>query len=210
MKEYRVKVTVRNNLLLSAIEDAGFVGWGQIAAFARHIGVSVSTLQQLVAMKIPPINESGEFCQIAKDVMEGLGAAPLDLWTDAQLTARLNKNTGEFYADEKALHAMIEQRDESLTLPDPADVVNEKQVSIVVQSVLQTLTPRESETLLRRMNDETMEEIGKSFDVQRERVRQIEVKALRKMRHPSRRERLRDVLTDSQYTKAFGEGRNEP
>jgi RNA polymerase primary sigma factor len=69
----------------------------------------------------------------------------------------------------------------------------------VTKEVLDTLTPREAKVLRMRfgieMNtDHTLEEVGKQFDVTRERIRQIEAKALRKLRHPSRSERLRSFL----------------
>ena len=65
--------------------------------------------------------------------------------------------------------------------------------------ILETLTPREAKVLRMRfgieMNtDHTLEEVGKQFDVTRERIRQIEAKALRKLRHPSRSEKLRSFL----------------
>ncbi len=65
--------------------------------------------------------------------------------------------------------------------------------------MLDTLTEREQKVLRLRfgMNDgraRTLEEVGKEFDVTRERIRQIEAKALRKLRHPSRSRKLRDYL----------------
>jgi RNA polymerase primary sigma factor len=68
-----------------------------------------------------------------------------------------------------------------------------------VQSVLNSLTPRESRILSLRFGLEdgrrhTLEEVGLEFRVTRERIRQIEAKALRKLRHPSRSKRLRDYL----------------
>jgi len=68
-----------------------------------------------------------------------------------------------------------------------------------VQGVLSGLTPREAKVLRMRfgidMNtDHTLEEVGKQFDVTRERIRQIEAKALRKLRHPTRSEQLRSFL----------------
>ena len=71
------------------------------------------------------------------------------------------------------------------------------------KDVLDSLTPREAKVLRMRfgieMNtDHTLEEVGKQFDVTRERIRQIEAKALRKLRHPSRSEKLKSFLeTDS-------------
>ena len=68
-----------------------------------------------------------------------------------------------------------------------------------LDEVLDTLTEREQKVLRLRfgMNDgraRTLEEVGKEFDVTRERIRQIEAKALRKLRHPSRSRKLRDFL----------------
>ena len=67
------------------------------------------------------------------------------------------------------------------------------------QNVLATLTPREAKVLRMRfgieMNtDHTLEDVGKQFDVTRERIRQIEAKSLRKLRHPSRSESLRSFI----------------
>ena len=67
--------------------------------------------------------------------------------------------------------------------------------------MLAGLTPREAKVLRMRfgidMNtDHTLEEVGKQFDVTRERIRQIEAKALRKLRHPSRSDRLRSFLLE--------------
>ena len=69
--------------------------------------------------------------------------------------------------------------------------------------ILGTLTQREAKVLRMRfgigMNtDHTLEEVGKQFDVTRERIRQIEAKALRKLRHPSRSEHLRSFLEPNQ------------
>ena len=68
-------------------------------------------------------------------------------------------------------------------------------------SVLSQLTPREAKVLRMRFGidlstDHTLEEVGKQFDVTRERIRQIEAKALRKLRHPSRSEQLRSFLME--------------
>jgi RNA polymerase primary sigma factor len=81
----------------------------------------------------------------------------------------------------------------------PSDAAAYASLRHVTKDVLDTLTPREAKVLRMRfgieMNtDHTLEEVGKQFDVTRERIRQIEAKALRKLRHPSRSERLRSFL----------------
>jgi RNA polymerase primary sigma factor len=81
----------------------------------------------------------------------------------------------------------------------PVDHAVNASLRDVCKDVLDTLTPREAKVLRMRfgieMNtDHTLEEVGKQFDVTRERIRQIEAKALRKLRHPSRSEKLRSFL----------------
>jgi RNA polymerase primary sigma factor len=81
----------------------------------------------------------------------------------------------------------------------PAAAADHEGLKEVTHDILASLTPREAKVLRMRfgieMNtDHTLEEVGKQFDVTRERIRQIEAKALRKLRHPSRSERLRSFL----------------
>jgi RNA polymerase primary sigma factor len=81
----------------------------------------------------------------------------------------------------------------------PGDAAVYASLRDVTKEILDTLTPREAKVLRMRfgieMNtDHTLEEVGKQFDVTRERIRQIEAKALRKLRHPSRSEKLRSFL----------------
>jgi len=83
----------------------------------------------------------------------------------------------------------------------PDDSATQEGLKETTRNVLSGLTPRESKVLRMRfgieMNtDHTLEEVGKQFDVTRERIRQIEAKALRKLRHPSRSEQLKSFLKD--------------
>ena len=78
----------------------------------------------------------------------------------------------------------------------PSDTVATNDLKERVREVLKTLTPREEKVLKMRFgidvaSEHTLEEVGKDFSVTRERIRQIEVKALRKLRHPSRSKKLR-------------------
>ena len=83
--------------------------------------------------------------------------------------------------------------------PAPADAASQTLLKEQLGDVLSTLTPREEKVLRLRFGLEdgrprTLEEVGKEFDVTRERIRQIEAKALRKLRHPSRSKKLKDFL----------------
>ncbi len=88
---------------------------------------------------------------------------------------------------------------EDATIESPVDSAAFEGLGEATREILASLTPREAKVLRMRfgidMNtDHTLEEVGKQFDVTRERIRQIEAKALRKLRHPSRSEQLRSFL----------------
>ncbi|MDG4549985.1 MAG: RNA polymerase sigma factor RpoD [Candidatus Contendobacter sp.] len=88
---------------------------------------------------------------------------------------------------------------EDLSVLSPVDAATVEGLREATREVLATLTPREAKVLRMRFGidmptDHTLEEVGKQFDVTRERIRQIEAKALRKLRHPNRSEQLRSFL----------------
>ncbi len=96
-----------------------------------------------------------------------------------------DSHLGDFIPDDEALA--------------PADAASHMLLKEQLRDVLATLTPREEKVLALRFGLEdgrprTLEEVGKEFDVTRERIRQIEAKALRKLRHPSRSKKLKDFL----------------
>ena len=95
-------------------------------------------------------------------------------------------NLGNFIPDDEA--------------PSPSEQAADTLLREHIEEVMQTLTPREAKVLKLRFGLEdgrmrTLEEVGKEFDVTRERIRQIEAKALRKLRHPSRSNKLKDFMS---------------
>jgi RNA polymerase primary sigma factor len=111
----------------------------------------------------------------------------------AQLPISLESPIGE--EEDSHLSDFIEDRN---ALP-PVDAASKQLLKEQIDDVLSSLTPRERRVLRLRFGLEdgrsrTLEEVGKEFSVTRERIRQIEAKALRKLRHPSRSRRLRDYL----------------
>jgi RNA polymerase primary sigma factor len=96
-----------------------------------------------------------------------------------------DSHLGDFIEDKNAIN--------------PADAVIDHNLSEQTRKVLATLTPREEKVLRMRFgigerSDHTLEEVGQDFDVTRERIRQIEAKALRKLRHPSRSKQLKSFI----------------
>ena len=200
MNEYNVKVTVRNNLILQAIKDFGHTNLNN---FAKATGVSITGLYSLVNLMEPPIGVKGEFIKTAKDLMEVLGACPSELWTDEQLTLRLDSNRTERVMSKEGLQITLQSNARSLIgLDYPEQEIVEQEMTRIVADKLDSLTPRESEILRMRFGFDggighTLEEVGDKFKVTRERIRMIEAKALRKLRHPSRSDDLQQFLTEN-------------
>jgi RNA polymerase sigma factor (sigma-70 family) len=98
-------------------------------------------------------------------------------------------------SDDASIKDLIENENES----SPADIVAGSNLKERVREILKTLTPREEKVLKMRFgidvaSEHTLEEVGKDFGVTRERIRQIEVKALKKLRHPIRSNVLQSFL----------------
>ena len=122
-----------------------------------------------------PIDEVREIMRVAQE--------PVSLETP--IGEEEDSHLGDFIEDSDA--------------PAPADAASHTLLKEQLEDVLSTLTPREKKVLELRFGLEdgrnrTLEEVGKEFNVTRERIRQIEAKALRKLRHPSRSKRLKDFL----------------
>ncbi len=127
------------------------------------------------------------------DVMELPPSKVREIVKVAQLPVSLEAPIGE--EEDSHLGDFIEDRN---ALP-PVDAASKQLLKEQIEEVLQALTPREQRVLRLRFGLEdgrsrTLEEVGQEFNVTRERIRQIEAKALRKLRHPSRSRKLKDYL----------------
>jgi RNA polymerase sigma factor (sigma-70 family) len=184
---------------LNAIENAGYKS---VADFCRAAGLPKTSLTEIIAMRRPPINQSGEFSEHAKALMDELCVAPTDLWTSEQLTLKLKRNSAQRDVSSEGMRAALgmhaEELLELMKPDDPDEAVLKHETVSVVEKQLESITPREA--LVLRMHfgigceEHTLDEIGEKFDVTRERIRQIEAKALRKLKHPSRADELRQLL----------------
>jgi RNA polymerase sigma factor (sigma-70 family) len=195
---YLVKISIRNNLIIKAIHRAGY---RNVSQFCEQNGMGKTQLTALISLKTPPLTQDGEFRETAKALMEHLCALPTDLWTTEQLTMELRRNTSTKEVDLNAMVAALGMNtEEALHLIEGSSPDNElenKETIEVVNEMLETLTPREERVLRMRFgigcNEHTLEEAGRVLDVTKERIRQIEAKAMRKMQHPSRMVELWNV-----------------
>ena len=141
----------------------------KLIALHRLDGVSAAEIMEMAPEKVR------EIMKIAQE--------PVSLETP--IGEEVDSHLGDFIPDDDALA--------------PAEAAAFTMLKEQLISVLDTLTPREEKVLRLRFGlDEgrtrTVEEVGKEFNVTRERIRQIEAKALRKLRHPSRSKKLKDYL----------------
>ena len=134
----------------------------------------------------PTANEIGKELEIpAEKVGEIVKVSQLPVSLESPMGEEEDSHLGDFIEDRNAL--------------PPADAASRQLLKEQIDSVLSSLSPREQRVLQLRFGLEdgrsrTLEEVGKEFSVTRERIRQIEAKALRKLRHPSRSRRLKDYL----------------
>ena len=134
----------------------------------------------------PSAEEIAEELDMSPDkVREILRLAQEPVSLETPIGEEEDSHLGDFIPDDEAL--------------SPADAASISLLKEQLAEVLKTLTPREEKVLSLRFGLEdghprTLEEVGKEFNVTRERIRQIEAKALRKLRHPSRSKKLRDFL----------------
>lgn len=150
----------------------------------KLIRVSRQLLQELG--RDPTLEEIGEKMDLSVDrVREILKIAQEPVSLETPIGEEEDSHLGDFIEDHDA--------------PAPADAASFTLLKEQLEEVLDTLTPREKRVLRLRFGLDdgrarTLEEVGQSFGVTRERIRQIEAKALRKLRHPSRSRKLRDFL----------------
>ena len=134
----------------------------------------------------PTPEEISEYLDMSVDkVREILRVSQDPVSLETPIGEEEDSHLGDFIPDDDALA--------------PADAASMSLLKEQLDEVLQTLTPREAKVLKLRFgledgNPKTLEEVGKEFEVTRERIRQIEAKALRKLRHPSRSKKLKDFL----------------
>jgi RNA polymerase primary sigma factor len=134
----------------------------------------------------PTSKEIGRKMELpAEKIREIVKVAQLPVSLEAPIGEEEDSHLGDFIEDRNAM--------------PPVDTASKQLLKEQINEVLGELTPREKRVLVLRFGLEdgrsrTLEEVGQEFNVTRERIRQIEAKALRKLRHPSRSRRLKDYL----------------
>ena len=182
-----------------------YATWWIRQAITRAIADQARTIRIPVHM-VETINK---LIRVSRQLLQELGREP----TPEEIAAEMNmpvdrvREILKISQEPVSLETPIGEEEDSHLgdfIPDddalaPADAASMSLLKEQLADVLKTLTPREEKVLSLRFgledgNPKTLEEVGKEFNVTRERIRQIEAKALRKLRHPSRSKKLKDFL----------------
>lgn len=182
-----------------------YATWWIRQAITRSIADQARTIRIPVHM-IETINKLN---RISRQILQETGreATPEELAEKMDLSEDKIRKVLKIAKEPISMDTPVGDDDESRlgdfiqddNMESPIDCATSEGLKEATLEILETLTPREAKVLRMRfgieMNtDHTLEEVGKQFDVTRERIRQIEAKALRKLRHPSRSEKLRSFI----------------
>lgn len=182
-----------------------YATWWIRQAITRAIADQARTIRIPVHM-VETINK---LVRVQRQLVQDLGRDPLpeEIATEMNLDVERVREIQKIAQEPVSLETPIGEEEDSHLgdfIPDdeilsPQDAATFTLLKEQLNSVLETLTEREKKVLTLRFGLDdgrarTLEEVGKEFDVTRERIRQIEAKALRKLRHPSRSKKLKDYL----------------
>lgn len=183
-----------------------YATWWIRQAITRAIADQARTIRIPVHM-VETINK---LIKTSRHLLQTLGREPTPEEIAAELEMPVEKVRDILKVSQEpiSLETPVGEEDESNLgnfipdddAPSPSEQAADTLLREHIEEVMQTLTPREAKVLKLRFGLEdgrmrTLEEVGKEFDVTRERIRQIEAKALRKLRHPSRSKRLKDYMS---------------
>ena len=182
-----------------------YATWWIRQSITRAIADQARTIRIPVHM-VETINKTG---RVSRMLLQKLGREPSPAEIAAEMGIPVEKvvEIQKIAQDPVSLETPIgEEEDSHLSdfleddkAPSPSDRAEAKMLKEELLKVLDTLTPRENEVIRKRygLDDsrpKTLEEVGREFNVTRERIRQIEAKALRKLRHPNRTKKLKDFI----------------
>ena len=177
MKDFNVEIKVRNARLLRLIRAK----FGTSAEAARAARINYQTLSGWLTMRLSPFLVDGNLCNAAQDLCAALGCYPEDIWPAHMANFQMKRNSAEI----------------EMTAAEVLAISGSSERDVIQRQLLarwaKSLRPREIEAIGLLQAGATLDEAGAALGVSRERVRQMEAKALRKMRAAALRDNVRSV-----------------
>ena len=180
----------------------------------QSITRAISDQSRLMRLPVHMVESISKYSKAVRDLVQELGRDPTIEEIAAKLNTTVNKviDIQRISQDPISLESKMGHEEDSKIgdlIPDenaqsPSEVAQKNMLKEQLMGVLESLTPREQKVIRLRYglddsHPRTLEEVGREFSVTRERIRQIEAKALRKLRHPAKLKKLRDDLAEEEY-----------
>tara|TARA_R110002126_G_scaffold128289_1_gene270867 strand:- start:11 stop:655 length:645 start_codon:yes stop_codon:yes gene_type:complete len=181
MKDYRIKITIRNDRLLNAIEDKGIPS---VRQFCQLYKLNYNLVVQIISGKVKPLNDLGRPIRLVEQIIDILDISLEDAFTERQLKG-FAKTNYEISVAEKELKQLVNP------VKNQEQKVIEKDVRLkILEAFSKRLGPREEKLIRLRYGfggekEHTQHEIAEIFKISHARVGQILAKAERKLKHPS-------------------------
>jgi len=194
MKDYRLEIKIKNNYLFTKMQEYGIKNAAQLA---EAIGSNPTSISRYLNLLVPAYEKNGRLTKIAKKLCDFFSCSVEELFPAEHLENALDKN---IVVTEKNKHELLPSR--MLETNDPSIALMEEEIALgVKQSLARALNEKEQKILALRFGldgevSHTLLETAELFGVSRERIRQIEAKALRKLRNPRNQDLLYPFLED--------------
>jgi RNA polymerase sigma factor (sigma-70 family) len=188
MKDYKIIIAVKNNLILQRIVN---LGYKNVSDFCRKNNLYTEQVGELINMKVSPLNKlTGEWRKSAIKVAEALFCFPEDLFSKTQRELELKRNTAEAFFNESDLKNFIEA---------PEEVVSQIELKGKIDEVVKILHDREQYVItcrygLHGQEIKSYKELSEELGVAPQGVVFIEKVALKKLRKPSASKTIRGLL----------------